>query len=107
MIKSVINWYFDYCESMGKPPSAQGAGRRFFCFFMKEFLFFIHFAVILSAAKDFLRFGELVFADSAERADPILREILKSCSGGDSVVRIADCGIILVPANIACVLLHD
>jgi len=92
---------------MGKPPSSQGAGRRFFCFFKKKYLFFIHFAVILCSAKNLSGLGELVFADSAEGADPILGKILKSCSGGDSVVWIADCGIILVPANIACVLLHD
>lgn len=56
--------------------------------------------------KLLFRRGEVFFSDSTKRADPILGEVFKGCSGSDSVVRIADCRVIFVPADIACVLFH-
>ncbi len=50
--------------------------------------------------------AEHVFADSADRAYPVLRKILESCSGSDSVVRIAYCRIILISACITNILVH-
>ena len=56
--------------------------------------------------KTLFRRGEVFFSDSTKRADPILGEVFKGCSGSDSVVRIADCRVIFIPADIACVLFH-
>ena len=53
-----------------------------------------------------LRFGELVFTYSAERTNPIFGKGFKRSAGSDAVIRIADCGIILVPAYITNVLCH-
>lgn len=51
-------------------------------------------------------FGKVLLPDSAERADPICREVFESCSRSYSVVRISNCGIIFVTADIASVLFH-
>ena len=53
-----------------------------------------------------LRLGELVLAYSAERTNPIFRKRFKRSAGSDSVVRIANCGIVFVPAYITNVLCH-
>jgi hypothetical protein len=54
-----------------------------------------------------LRLGKVIFADAAIRAAPIVRELIEGSSGSDSVVGIADCGIIGVTADVANVLVHS
>ena len=53
-----------------------------------------------------LCFGELVFAYTAKRTNPISGKIFERSARSDTVVRIANCGIVLVPANITNVLCH-
>ena len=50
---------------------------------------------------------EVFLPYSAERAHPVLGNILEGCSRGDSIVRIAGGGIIFIPAHIANVLFHS
>jgi len=50
--------------------------------------------------------GEVRFRRTAERTDPIFREILKCGSWGDSIVRITLDGVIHISAKITNVLLH-
>ena len=53
-----------------------------------------------------LSFGELVLAYSAERTNPIFGKGFKRSAGSDAVIRIANCGIVLVPAYITSVFFH-
>lgn len=53
-----------------------------------------------------LGFGELVFTNAADRTGPIFGKGFKRSAGSDAVIRIACCGIVLVPANITNVLCH-
>ena len=53
-----------------------------------------------------LRFFEFIFAYTAERAGPIFRQIFESGAGSDTVVGIADFGIIFITADAAYVLVH-
>ena len=50
---------------------------------------------------------EIVFADAAVRAGPIVGQLFERCSGGDVVFGIALFRIIHVAADFANVLLHD
>ncbi len=47
---------------------------------------------------------ELILSGSAERADPICRDIFPLCSRSDSIVRIASCFIVYIAAEIADIL---
>lgn len=47
-----------------------------------------------------------VFSHSANRANPIIGNIFKSCSRSDSAIRIARCRVILVPARTAHIFTH-
>lgn len=50
---------------------------------------------------------EFIFADSAERANPIFRKVLKCCSGLYAVVRIAYFRVIYITASVTNVLFHN
>lgn len=45
--------------------------------------------------------AELILANAAERADPILGDFFPRCAGGDAVLRIADLRVIDIAADIA------
>jgi hypothetical protein len=51
--------------------------------------------------------AELVLAHTTERAHPVGGQVVESCSGSDSVLRIAYFGVILITTNVANVLLHN
>ena len=50
---------------------------------------------------------EVVFSYSAERANPIIGNILKRCSGSYAAIRISHFGVVNVPAYITYILLHN
>ena len=50
---------------------------------------------------------EVLLAYTANGANPILRDILESCAGCDSAVRISDFGIVFVAAKYAYIFLHS
>ena len=50
--------------------------------------------------------AELVLAYATERAHPVGGQVVKCCSGGDAILRVAYFGIILVATNVANVLFH-
>ena len=50
---------------------------------------------------------EILLAYSANRAYPILRDVLESCAGCDSAIGITDFGVIFVAAKSAYILLHN
>lgn len=54
-----------------------------------------------------LLYGELVFADATEGANPISGEVFEGCTGSDAVVRIAYCRVVLVPTDVTDVLYHN
>ena len=49
---------------------------------------------------------EVRFIDRAERAHPVGGQILELGAGGDAVVGVALCGVILIPADVANILFH-
>ena len=51
--------------------------------------------------------GELVFADTAERAGVIVGEFFKGCAGGDAVFGVAYFGIIYPVAYVANIFFHN
>jgi hypothetical protein len=50
---------------------------------------------------------EILLPDTAKRANPIRRDILESRSRGDAAIRITDCRVIHIPANVTYVFLHN
>lgn len=60
--------------------------------------------VKLRCLYHFLEHG---FVNAAYRASPVVRQICKSCSGSDTVLRITFCGIISVTTGIAKILVHS
>lgn len=50
---------------------------------------------------------EILLAYTANRAYPILRDVLESCTGCDSAIGITDFGVIFVAAKSAYILLHN
>jgi hypothetical protein len=50
---------------------------------------------------------EIFLAYTADRALPILRDILESCAGCNSAIGITDFGVIFVAAKFANILLHS
>ncbi len=49
---------------------------------------------------------EILLLDTAKRANPIRRDILESRSRGDAAIRITNCRVIHIPANVTYVFLH-
>ena len=59
-------------------------------------------------AKDlFLDRGKILFADPAQRALPVSREILKSRTGSNTGIRIANSRVVYIAANIADIFFHS
>lgn len=52
-------------------------------------------------------FGKLVFADPTYGAYPVVGQIVKTCSGGNAVVRVAYFGIIFPLAHFTVVFVHS
>ena len=50
--------------------------------------------------------GELVLTYAAGGANPVFGEVCKCGAGSDAVVRIANCGVILITADVTYVLFH-
>ena len=51
--------------------------------------------------------AELVFAYAAEGANPVSGEVFEGGAGGDAVVGVACCGVVLIAADFANVLFHN
>lgn len=56
--------------------------------------------------QSFLLFLKMTFVDRAERADPVGGQVFKLGSRGNTVLRVALCGVILIPADVANILFH-
>ena len=54
-----------------------------------------------------LLLAELVFADTAYRAHPIIREVLKCCSRLYTIIGITDLWVVNVSTYVANILLHN
>lgn len=67
---------------------------------------FYEFVFGCSRKKSILLFYKYFFSHSADRAYPIFRNIFKSCSWCDSVVRIAELRIIYISAWFTYIFLH-
>lgn len=59
-----------------------------------------------SFRQDSVLLDEVIFADAAEGANPIRRDVFPGSAGSDSAVRITDFGIIDVTASCAFILVH-
>ena len=57
--------------------------------------------------QDLCLFGKFIFADAAHGACPCIGQVFECCAGSDSVIGIANFGVIFVPANVANVLVHN
>ena len=53
-----------------------------------------------------LCFAEFILANAAERANPILWQVFKSCSGGNTILRVTYFRVILITTDITNVLFH-
>ena len=59
-----------------------------------------------NGTKLFFYLCKLILAYAADRACPVIREILECCAGSDTVIRIANRGIIDISARAAYILVH-
>jgi len=51
--------------------------------------------------------AELVLTYTTERAHPVFGQIFERCARSDAILGIACCGIVLVTADVAYILLHN
>jgi hypothetical protein len=65
----------------------------------------IPFRLTINISK--LLFGELVLANSANRADPVIGKIFKSGAGGNSSILVAFCRVINISAYLAFPFFHE
>lgn len=70
------------------------------------FMFNLKLLYIRRLSIVFLR-RKFIFADSAERANPIFWKVLKCCSGLYAVVRIAYFRVIYITTSVTNVLFHN
>ncbi len=55
----------------------------------------------------FLDRTEIILANATHRAHPVGWNVLKGGSSGDATVRVANSGVVDIPADVANVLLHE